>query len=224
MKTSISRGIFIFSLFFVPFFLGVWGCSKGYNPAQPQVSKQPDYQFTNILPYAGLEIGEVSEAVVLRPTQVDQLRAPVSELSSALLRDYESDEVELTSGAERYNLYLGRINAALTPPQQVSFGKLLGYHVDIVLFGKDLRFFLRRLARALQLTPEQVEQVKGCAKTYAEGAREVHKKVKDGTLSRDEARHQIQGLFEEFINCFKSALTAEQLEKLKNFLEHRRGH
>ena len=98
MKASISRGTFIFNLFFVPLLLGVWGCSKGYNPVRPQASKQPDYQFTNILPYAGLEIGEVSEAVVLGPTQVDQLRAPVSELSSALVRDYESDEVELTFG------------------------------------------------------------------------------------------------------------------------------
>ena len=224
MKLNISRPAATASVLLISLVLILSGCSKGYSPVQPQANKQTEDPFKNILPYSGLAMSEVSESIAPGPDQADKLRGPVLELSTALISDYESGEIELSYGVERYGSNLAKINATLTPAQQAAFGKLLAYHVDVIHFGKDLRLFLRRLARALELTPVQVEQLRGCAKTYGEAARQVHKKVKDGTLSREQARQEIHGLFEVFVDCFKGTLTEKQLEKFKRFMQHERGH
>ena len=224
MKLNISRPAATASVLLISLVLILSGCSKGYSPVQPQANKQTEDPFKNILPYSGLAMSEVSESIAPGPDQADKLRGPVLELSTALISDYESGEIELSYGVERYGSNLAKINATLTPAQQAAFGKLLAYHVDVIHFGKDLRHFLRRIARELNLTPEQVEKVKACARTYAEGVRGVYKDVKDGKLTRDEAKPKIRELYGDFINCIKSVLTPEQLEKLKRCLEHGRGH
>ena len=200
------------------------GCSKSDNPVEPLPSRQADYEFTEILPYSELTLSEVSASLALSSSHAERLRGLISELSLALSRDYRSDQMDPSYGVDRYRVYLERINATLTPTQREAFGRIVAYHVDVIVFGKHLRFFLYRLARALELTPKQIEEIKGCARTYVEGARSIYGKVKDGTLNREEAKQELRKLFEEFVDCFKNVLTPEQLEKLKEILDrHRSG-
>ncbi len=202
----------------------ITGCSKNNSPIQSQPTQSTDYQFNDVVPYSELSVSEVNEFVALQPLQVDRVRGPLLELSAALIQDHRSDDMPPGFGVERYASFIIRINGVLSPTQQEAFGRVVAFHVDLIGFGKDLRQLLRRLARALDLTPAQVEQLKGFARAYADSAREVFRKVRAGELTRDEAKTQIQQLHENFIESFKNILTPEQLEKLNEILSHRRDH
>lgn len=217
MNSKLSSGV----LLIVSLILAFSGCSKSESPVQPQATQPVDLRFSTVFPYSGISIGEVSDFVTLNPRQVDQLRGPITELSQALLRDFESDDLDPAYGVEKYQAYITRITGVLSASQRERFGNLVAYHAEVVGFGKDFRHFLRLLVRDLQLTPEQVEQLRGCARTYGEGVKAVLERAKKGDITREAARAEIKDLFDDFITCVKGFLTAEQIEKLETI---RQGH
>jgi Spy/CpxP family protein refolding chaperone len=222
MKTTLKHVESLFGIGSLLLLLIIAGCSKNNSPVQSKSADVADYQFNDVISYTELTPSEVSQFVGLEPMQMERVRSAIAQLGMALMEDYKSDDLPSGFGVDRYASLISRINGECSPAQREAFGRLVAFHIDLIGFGHELRHFLRRLAHALELTPEQVDQVKGFARAYADSAREVFRQVRAGELTRQDARAQLGRLRENFIGAFKSILTPAQLEKLDEILNRHR--
>ena len=107
-----------------------------------------------------------------------------------------------------------QIEAVLTAEQATQFAELRKQH------GRQ--FNRARLAEFLNLTDDQSTQIEAIMQSRKEDFQGIREQVEAGTLTREEARTQLQALRSSERDQITALLSAEQLEQFKSVQRHRR--
>jgi Spy/CpxP family protein refolding chaperone len=107
-----------------------------------------------------------------------------------------------------------QIEAVLTTEQAEKFAELRHQH------GRQ--FNRKRLADFLNLTDDQVAQIKALMGTRKDELQSIREQVEAGTLTREDARTQLQALRESERDEITALLNADQLEKFNTLQKHSR--
>lgn len=107
-----------------------------------------------------------------------------------------------------------QIEAVLTSEQAEQFAELRQQH------GRQ--FNRQRLAEFLNLTDDQKTQIETLMQTRKDDLKSIREQVEAGTLTREEARTQIQALRESERDQITALLTEEQLEQFNSLQRHSR--
>ena len=107
-----------------------------------------------------------------------------------------------------------QIEAVLPTEQAELFAELRQQH------GRQ--FNRQRLADFLDLTDDQVTQIEAVMQTRKDELQGIREQVEAGTLTREEARTQLQALRESERDQITALLNADQLEKFNSLQQHSR--
>lgn len=103
-----------------------------------------------------------------------------------------------------------QILALLTPDQQAKFTAMRDHHADI--------FDLNRLTDALDLSADQVSQISVIQSATEAKVNAIHAQVEAGTLSKDDAKTQLDQIREDTKTAIDAVLTADQKAKLDKII------
>jgi hypothetical protein len=176
----------------------------------PPPNQHPAPRLDRLQEALGLTDEQVSQIEAIITATRDQLTAIHEQVrDGALTREQAHEQIRTIRENER-----AQIEAVLTEEQRAKFEELRRQH------GRQ--FNAQRLADFLGLTDEQAAQVDSIMQSHWEQVHALREQVEAGTLTREQAREQIQALHEAERDQLASILTEEQVNRFNRILRHHR--
>ena len=171
-------------------------------------------------------INRLIEYLELTDLQVEQIKEFIAEQREGLReqfinhkgkRDRAKIREMIKELREEFNDFLMTI---LTDEQKVKFEELIDKIKNGEFANERFEKWFAKISEALNLTDDQIVQVKAIFQERAEKIKEL----KAGNYDKKELRELIKGVMEKTKEELAKVLTPEQLEKLQMLLRNHRGN
>lgn len=157
----------------------------------------------NLLGLSADQVAQVQPILDATRVALEELRAQVK--AGTVTKADAQSQVKALHDAQK-----AQILALLTPEQQAKFSTMREHHAD--------RFDLSRLTDVLALSADQVSQISVIQSATEAKVNDIHAQVEAGTLSKDDARTQLDQIRKDTQSAIEAVLTAEQKAKLEQIL------
>ena len=166
------------------------------------------------------ELAELTALLGLTDEQVAQIQPILDDTRTALedvraqVRTGSLSETDARSQVKAlHEAQKAKILALLTAEQQAKFAAMRGHHHE--------PFDLTRLTAALGLSADQASQIGALQSAAQTRITDIHTQVEAGSLSKDDAKAQIDQILKDTRASIESVLTDEQRAQLAEILSAR---
>jgi Spy/CpxP family protein refolding chaperone len=184
------------------------GSGRGAMDGAGRVERSEIDRLKALLALTDEQVAQIQPILDATRTALEAVRAQVR--AGSLNREEAHAKVKALHEDQK-----AQILALLTPEQQAKWSDMREHHCG--------PFDITRLSEALGLSADQVAQITSITSATQAKVNDIHTQVEAGSLSKEDARAQIEQIMADTKAAIDGVLTEEQKAELAKLMRHRRG-